>query len=434
MLIEFFGENFGCFRDEFRLSMEATDIDPNDDRGVRTVPLADGTSIRLLRSAVIYGPNASGKSTIIRAAGVLRSLIWLSALLPQEHPLLDELHEPYLLEGSARRPVRLGAVVRGGAGVVYRYEVEFDRTKIGAERLTELMPAKTTLFERRDKSVTGRWSEDPMFTVIKSDFRDNALLLSLTASLAPHLASSIANEISRSLQAGPNAVGRQRLFPPSIVGDSMRVARLVRENPSFGSWLERQIRRADLGVDRIVVHERRAGRDSEQPSLFNEPGPDRPEVVGGRSRSLELRLEHRAAEGTYRMPYSRESLGTKQLIKHSPVIHGVMSEEPAIAAWVDELDASMHPNLFEMMVRSVNQPESPSGGGQLIFTAHETIIIDGEARDAAMRRDQIWYTSKASDGAARLYSQAEFRERHNVNLRRRYLQGRYGAIPAIGGE
>ena len=62
MLVEFYGQNFGCFRDEFRLSMLATDIDPNSDRGIVKVRVdGDAEPLRLLRAVAIYGPNASGK-------------------------------------------------------------------------------------------------------------------------------------------------------------------------------------------------------------------------------------------------------------------------------------------------------------------------------------------------------------------------------------
>ena len=70
--------------------------------------------------------------------------------------------------------------------------------------------------------------------------------------------------------------------------------------------------------------------------------------------------------------------------------------------------------------------------GQLIFATHETSLLDAEGKNAVLRRDQIYLTEKDAFGAARLYSVAEFRERNNLNIRRRYLQGRYGALPSLG--
>ncbi len=80
MLIELFGRNFGSFRDEFHLSMLATDIDPGNPRGIVEVPLeGEDEPLRLLRCAAIYGPNASGKSTVLRAAAALEHLLSSSA-------------------------------------------------------------------------------------------------------------------------------------------------------------------------------------------------------------------------------------------------------------------------------------------------------------------------------------------------------------------
>ncbi|NJL31659.1 MAG: hypothetical protein HC898_08525 [Phycisphaerales bacterium] len=93
----------------------------------------------------------------------------------------------------------------------------------------------------------------------------------------------------------------------------------------------------------------------------------------------------------------------------------------------------MHPTLLQGLIRHFNS-EIPQKKmcGQLIFVTHETALLDAEAKNAALRRDQVYLTEKDASGAARLYSVAEFNERNNLNMRKRYLQGRYGALPALG--
>ena len=104
-----------------------------------------------------------------------------------------------------------------------------------------------------------------------------------------------------------------------------------------------------------------------------------------------------------------------------------------MAAFVDELHESLHPKMLEAIIREFNC-DTPMNQvhGQLIFATHETALLDGEAWTALLRRDQIYLTEKDASGAARLYSVAEFKERNNLNIRRRYLQGRYGALPSLG--
>ena len=134
MLIEFYGKNYGCFRDEFRLSMLATDIDPKSDRGIVEVKVeGDPEPLRLLRAAAIYGPNASGKSTVLRAAGALSRLLSVTQSYSSDRPLT--VYEPFAFGSKAAgTPVTLGArAVIDHA--VYDYLVSFDRTAIHHEKL-----------------------------------------------------------------------------------------------------------------------------------------------------------------------------------------------------------------------------------------------------------------------------------------------------------
>jgi AAA15 family ATPase/GTPase len=103
------------------------------------------------------------------------------------------------------------------------------------------------------------------------------------------------------------------------------------------------------------------------------------------------------------------------------------------ALFIDEIDESLHPALLQGIIRHFNC-EIPVADvrGQLIFVTHETALLDAEAKNALLRRDQVYLVEKDASGAARLYSVAEFKERNNLNLRRRYLQGRYGALPSLG--
>ncbi len=126
-------------------------------------------------------------------------------------------------------------------------------------------------------------------------------------------------------------------------------------------------------------------------------------------------------------------MGTRRFLDLAPFFFDVSQGNSAITFFVDELDASLHPVLLGQLVRHFNC-ELPQAHvqGQLIFAAHETGLIDDKAKEAILRRDQVYFTEKNSSGAARLYSLAEFKERNNLNIRRRYLQGRYGALPSLG--
>lgn len=419
MLIEFFGENFGCFRDEFRLSMLATDVDPDSERGTVEVEVkGDDEPLRLLRAAALYGPNASGKSTVVRAADALRGLLSNSAKLTSDAPL--EAYEPFLLGSRSTDCVRLGLTAVVG-GAVYAYRVGFLRDAVQHEALERISgKAPELFFERDGKAVRGQWTDDPQFGLIAHAFRPNALLLSLADAFAPKLAGDIAVGLRTALVAYHDSASLHQLWASAVRAASV---------PAFRDWLDAQLRAADVGIVglRAAPAERNILAEGITPA-------GSPSVPTGRdpTRSVFFELLHGTGDRPVALPLARESSGTKRLIALAPLFYDLLHSERALTAFVDGLDASLHPTLLQGLLQHFNS-EARLGNvrGQLIFTANETGLLDHEAKEAVLRRDQVYFTEKRADGSARLYSLAEFKERNNLNIRRRYLQGRYGAIPAV---
>lgn len=96
--------------------------------------------------------------------------------------------------------------------------------------------------------------------------------------------------------------------------------------------------------------------------------------------------------------------------------------------FVDEIDRSMHPALVHELMQSFLR--SPSDGRQLIVTTHETALLDLDL----LRRDEIWFAEKSREGATQLYSLLDFQPRASeaTDLRKRYMEGRYGGVPFLG--
>jgi AAA15 family ATPase/GTPase len=420
MLLELYGENFGCFRDEFRLSMLATDIDPGSDRGVVEVNIeGDDEPLRLLRAVAIYGPNASGKSTVLRAANALRWLILKTREMASDAALTP--YEPFALAGE-QEPVRLGikCVIDHR---VYDYEVCFDRTHFLSERLSWLgMEGEQCLLDRQNLKASGEWLKDDRFAWLAKDFRENVLLLALADRFAPTLSKNIAGGLRRMLRAFVQM--------PDFPWRGSFVARRARDDSEFSSWLLAQLKSADLGVEDLRVEEEKTVVHFKALDANGQEG----EPSGQREETrYYLTLLHRADEGAVPIPYHRESGGTRRLVDLSRPFYDLAHSPEPTALFVDEIHESLHPTLLQSIIRHFNC-ETPMDEvrGQLIFATHETALLDAEAKNAILRRDQVYLTEKDASGAARLYSVAEFKERNNLNLRRRYLQGRYGALPSWG--
>jgi hypothetical protein len=423
MLIELFGQNFGCFRDEFRLSMLPAPIESDSCRGIVSVKIeGDDEPLRLLRTVAIYGPNASGKSTVLFAAATLLYLIENSANFRSDQPIFVYL--PFMLDkASPQSPCSLG--VRGVVnGRVYEYAVKFDRAKFVEESLIRFSAdTEETLFTRRGQSVEGPWKDDPQFGLLSASFRTNALLLSLADALTPSLASGIAVGL-RHLLGYYDPTGPHLPFE-----SSEPVADRAATDAEFGGWLRARIRDVDVGVVDYITEEAPPRRT---PSISAGGATDDP----SRRKPLRLSLMHASTGVPVQIPYSRESKGTRRFVNLTPYFYDLSQGDAVRAYFVDELDASLHPTLLDGLVRHFNcdLPEAHVRG-QLIFATHETSLLDDvvkDAKEATLRRDQVYFTEKDTTGASRLFALAEFKERKNLNIRKRYLQGRYGALPSLG--
>ncbi len=429
MLIEFYGRNFGCFRDEFRLSMLATDIEPGSDRGVVEVRVeGDDEPLRLLRAAALYGPNASGKSTIIRAASALRYLLQVTPFLPSDAPLPP--YEPFALDFHVDQPVELGmkALIQGR---VYEYCVRFTNTAILSEKLVQLSGEEPVeLVNREGGHTEGSWTSDSQFDLIRESYRDNVLLLALADRLVPKLAKLIAVGFAALLRSNAPDGGS-----PFTSGHPYGVARRISRDSRFREWLLNRLRDVDFGVVDFQTEEMR--EEAQRPRSIEDE-------FDGSHESTEilltrLSLMHDGPAGPVLLPYYRESLGTQRVVQLSALLFDLAHENRPIAAFVDEFDASMHPHLIQALVRHLNCEGLPGQSrGQLVFATHETTLMDRDPlsvdapEQAVLRRDQVYFTEKSTAGASRLYSLAQFRERNNLNIRKRYLQGRYGALPSLG--
>jgi AAA15 family ATPase/GTPase len=130
--------------------------------------------------------------------------------------------------------------------------------------------------------------------------------------------------------------------------------------------------------------------------------------------------------------FSDESSGTKKLFNIADDWWRLANEQVTLLA--DELGASLHPRLLDRLVRAVNDAPAKRPRSQLIFTTHETGLLEGlDGLPPALRRDQVYFTKKNAKGVSELYSLAEFKDdaRPVHNIRKRYLSGLYGAIPSV---
>ena len=412
MLIEFSVENFLSFDERVTLSLVAApELDDPDGLVENTFEAPGG--IRLLKSVLVYGANASGKSNLVKAVNFARSVV------------LGSAKETQAGEPIKVTPFRLGSTSseRGSSfefvwiadGARYRYGFSVNATRVLAEALYRARPvdeAEVELF-RRDASaihVGGRFDEG---RDVVSKTRSNALFLSVAAQLNGEESQKILSWFSRLALA--SGVQDDRLL-----GFTMAQVRK-------GTWTEEilhLVREADLGITGISAVEI-------TPEMLpsNLPKEAREKLLSGDFGTLMVR--HRAFDsagqpaGEVDFTLDIESEGTQKFIALAGPLLDVL--KTGVAFFLDELDARLHPRLTRAMVRLFYGDANPNDV-QLVGATHDTNLLDRRI----VRRDQIWFTEKDARGATKLYSLAEFDLPPEARYERDYLLGAYGAVPVIG--
>jgi hypothetical protein len=192
---------------------------------------------------------------------------------------------------------------------------------------------------------------------------------------------------------------------------------------------------ADLGITRIAQTESTAFLKQALTVLNREFLPDLPDELSDQlasqliELSLPIEVMHQGSKDVVAFQEANESKGTLVWIGVIGWILSALSQ--GLVLLVDELDGSLHPALIEHLLMLFRDRTSNPHGAQLIFTTHDANLLGDSSNERVIGRDQAWFTEKASDGSSRLYSLADLAPRKEEAIARRYLAGRYGAVPIL---
>ena len=416
MLIEFSVENFLSFDERVTLSMVvAPELDNPDGLLENTFEAPGG--LRLLKSALIYGANASGKSNLVKAVLFVRKLIMSSAKETQAGEPIEV--KPFLL-GTARED-------RGSSFEViwidketrYRYGFSVNSSRVLDEALFQSRAGEETEVTLFRRSIAGI-EIDATFAEgigIESKTRSNALFLSVVAQLNGAISERILTWF------------RERLALASGVQDE-GLLRFTKDVVRRGVWTDeilRMAREADLGITGISLAE--LSTDMLPEGLSDD---QKKRFLAAMRGTLKIRHQRfdSAGEpsGDADFDFHDESEGTQKFISLAAPLLDVLDRGTAL--FFDELDARLHPRLSRAVVSLFHSDSNPRNA-QLIGATHDTNLLDRRL----LRRDQIWFTEKDRRGATKLYSLAEFnlpKSDEGARYERDYLLGKYGGVPAIG--
>lgn len=405
MLIYFKAGNYKSIKEPVVINFTAAPI--SEHRGTN---VAEAKRLSLLRSVLLYGQNASGKSKLLEALLLMRWFVLNSAGL-QAGDLIPV--EPYLLDvESGERPSLFEiSFFIGDQG--YRYGFEANRIQVLQEWLFETRSTgDIPLFLRMGDQVQ---VSDPRRMEnaegLEKRMRNNALFLSVASQWNVQRAEQIINWF-RSISA-INGIDDE--FYKRATIDLMKDSEMGKEVIEF-------MRRADVGIDSITIGSNR--RPSEKPPAN--------EVTGKFEESLPFvftshpRFDANGSEvgPVHFLMDSQESQGTIKFFNLVGVFILAIRENRLVV--VDEIDARLHSILTKAILKLFNSGKSGSTA-QLLAASHDTALLD----NTLLRRDQIYFVEKNKYGATGITSLAEYKIRKEAPYDKNYLEGRFGAIPFI---
>jgi hypothetical protein len=413
MLIRFRLENFRSFRDEQELSFVASSLRdlPEVVREVK------GIDQGLVTVAAIYGANASGKSNVLKALAHMEAAVRLShRSWKPEGPIRTE---PFLLDEESGKRASTFEVDLLLDGVRFQYGFTLSSEAVLREWLYAYPSARKQTWLLREGQAF-RFGKQLLGEnrAIENLTRKNSLFLSAAAQNNHEQLSPLYRWFADDLYF----VTERREMLPHMT------AELCKGDDGIKKRIAEMIGAADLGIIGFdVMEEILDDRYKTLAQAFASALEVAPDDSANPITVTRPALRHRSAqEGGVSFQERNESAGTLAWLGLlGPMLSAL---EAGGTLCIDELDASLHPVLAKEIVALFNNPKRNQNQAQLIFSSHDTNLLDPEL----LRRDQIWFVEKDRQGSSHLYPLTDFKPRKDENLERGYLQGRYGAIPFVG--
>lgn len=415
MLIEFRVTNYRSFKGENTLSLVASS--DKDLEASNVIATGNPSVPRVLKGAGIYGANASGKSNLVKAFAFFRAIVVDSANLSPDTTLNVQ---PFRLDPENEKAPTEFEITFFRDGVRYQYGFALTPRRVVEEWLL-VYKTRTpqTWFSRtyNEKTQTDdyKFSEAHFKgnrTLWSSATRPNALFLSIAIQLNSDALRPVFDYIAQYLTIFENGSMPIAQYTVNHIARQKAGSRRVRE--FLGD--------ADISIGDIALKEVKATTQTVRLDLATGGLLD----DGRREEDLMVpTFQHKSSKGAAVFDFGDESEGTQKLFNLAGPLFDIFERGQVLI--VDELDRSLHALLVRQLIAMFHDPEVNKNNAQLIFTTHDTSLLDG----AHLRRDQVWFAEKNEDQASTLYPLTDFSPRKNEALERGYLGGRYGAVPVL---
>lgn len=411
MLVEFKIKNFMSFKDESVFSMIASKDKTYLENNTISTPTLNK---RLLKTSVVYGANAAGKSNLIKAIKLVERLVHSANV---DESRIPELYAPFAFSpDSNTSPSEFEMTFITEDGVRYQYGFAINSEQVEREWLIAYPKGLPQVWFRRDNYL----SENPWYfgrnikgnkEQIAQLTRPDVLFLTVAAKMNHEQLKNVYYWFKDNLYY----IGTDGVFSYPLVYSINR----AKDDPNMQNQIRNLLRFADFGIENFEIHE----EQFDEKFLEKLPIEYRKDF---QRKYLEVYTDHRAtANNKFLLSMNNESNGTRKFFSLSGLIIDGLNRGWTI--FVDELDASLHPLLARYIVELFHNPKINTKGAQLIFNTQDTTLMNTDI----FRRDQIWFVEKDSEQCSHLYSLLDYMPRKDESLAKWYLQGRYGAVPFL---
>jgi AAA15 family ATPase/GTPase len=429
MIIDFSVKNFGPIREEQILSFEATIDDTLKDYYiVEPIP-----GLRLLKLLVIYGPNASGKSTVLNALEFLRDL----CLDPTDQKNNELYFEPFLFDNTSQNQtsvLKLSFLINE---LRYQYEVEFTKKYIYREKLQYYPKGRIADFYIRETDVENQVSKITFGSTVKIGTKEQAIIEGNTIWNNTVLGAFTKTNV-KIPEFNDILEWFNETFMPAITPSTNLfswTSDRVEEDPKFKESVIEIIKRADIQINDIDINTKEEDVDDEFISRISLLLPSSKKIDElKKKRKIETKdilfnhtIKEQGKEHSFLLDNKHESRGTLRYYGLSGALSMLINKTQVCT--IDEIETSLHPDLMKhfLLIYLANSSKS-----QLAVTTHNLFLLEEKE---ILRNDAIWFTQKNDNGTSELYSLADFDTstiRKGASIINSYKTGKLGAKPELG--
>jgi AAA15 family ATPase/GTPase len=417
MIAEFTIENFRSFKEKHALSLLAA----KDQDLIEQNTFEIGKKLRLLKTAAIYGANASGKSNFFNALVFFFNFAVLSGPRKQVGDSIE--NEPFIFSKQTEGAPSSFEIIfylsdKNKENVKYRYGFSANNERVVYEYLFAVFNVRElSLFTReyQDISYTPNFKEGAR---AKPAVRENCTLLSVSAQNNGEIATRIVRYFKDTV------IISGLIDMPALTMSQLDDKKNCKSIVNFLKFADTNI--YTLKKDKIPLDFDKFG-DADFVEYSRRKIPNYQSVVETRVSVGHRVYDGQTPAGERFLPVEEESNGTQKLFSYSgPILKAL---EKGLPLFIDEFDAQLHPLMIESIIKLFNSPVSNARNAQLVISCHAVNILTNKI----FRRDQIWFCEKDQFGATDLYSLKKYRKpiRKDATFSKDYLQGKYGTIPCI---